>query len=84
MKPMDEGISADEACRLGVLTPEDYSRLCNEDGSVKRPTQSTVMHLKDDTNSMKMSNTSLQSSFVGLVLFVLSLVLLILRRRNKR
>lgn len=80
---MNEGISADEACRARALTQEDFVRMCNEDGSLKGQTQTTTFSLKnDDSKSTTMDNTALQVGLAGIVLLVVVIAYILIRKRR--
>lgn len=82
---MNNGITADEACRTGSLKPEDFSRVCNDDGSLKSQTQTTTFTIKNDSSkSFTVNNTVLLFSVtVFLMLVVLLTVVIFKKGRSK-
>jgi hypothetical protein len=63
---MNEGITAQEACRTGALTPEDFAKMCNGDGSLKSQPSSTTFTF-NGSNPITIDNTVLQVIFVAAI-----------------
>ncbi len=82
---MEPELTAEQACQGHLLTPEDFARMCNEDGSLKSQSKTTTFTLKsDDSKSITVHNTVLQGALVGVVLVVLVLAMVLFRRRKNK
>lgn len=84
---MNEGISINEACETGALTPEDYARSCNQDGSVKQNNGSTTFYIKgNESQPIQVDNTLLAVGAIGLavaaILVIALIAKLVIRRRT--
>ena len=79
---MNEGISADEACKMRALNPEDFARMCNEDGSLKVSTETTTSPVKtNDPRPATVNGLVLQLGLTGFVLTVTLLIALLIKRK---
>lgn len=82
---MNNGISADEACRTHSLTAEDFARMCNPDGSLKNQQSTTTFTLKDDpSKSLTVNNNTLYVSAIVLTVVVVGVGVLLIKRWRKR
>jgi SanA protein len=74
---MQEGISAEEACRIRALTTEDFARMCNQDGSLKTTKQQSTTNTQQTMSPPSANNTLWYiAAVVFLVIFVLGIALL--------
>lgn len=85
---MNEGISADEACRINALTAEDFARMCNEDSNIKAQKQETAADTLryDDSRAVTARDSVLYIGLTGLLLIVIFITIFVInkRRRDKR
>ncbi len=82
---MENGISADEACRTHSLTTDDFARMCNPDGTLKNQPGTTTITLKNDpSKSLTVNNTILYTSAAALVVVVVCVVVLLVKHKRKK
>jgi hypothetical protein len=82
---MDKGISIDEACRMRAMSPEDLSRSCNEDGSVKEQKQTTTIYLKNnETKSITVNNQLITVMSIVIALTSVLIASVLLQKKRKR
>lgn len=78
---MNEGISTEEACKLRAIgTKEDFERLCNPDGTVKKQLESTTISIKDTDYSITVPNIALQTFAMIIVTLAIIAVYLLTRK----
>lgn len=72
---MNTGISAEEACRMRVLSEEDFASTCNKDGSLKYQPGTTTSTLKDDpSKAVAIDNTFLYAIGITLAIGIVCLL----------
>ncbi len=82
---MDKGISAEEACANSTIgTKEDFERLCNPDGTVKKSTNTTAVSLKNTDSSITVDNIYLQTGAAVLVIAAVVWIALAMRKRRAK
>jgi|GEM_PF-3028218 len=81
---MNEGITAEQACKDQSLTSEDFARMCNEDGTLHSNSGTTTFTLmNDESRSITVNNNDLLLAAGGLfVLIVVGIVLFVRKRRS--
>jgi len=79
------GISAEEACSANVIgTEEDFVRLCNPDGSLKKQEKTTTFHLKnDDTKSVTVKDSYIHLAGIAVIILLVVGVVLLIRKFKK-
>ena len=82
---MEPELTAEQACQEHSLSPEDFARTCNEDGTLKNGQKTTTFTLKSDSSkSITVNDTVLQGALVSVVLVVIVAAVLFFRRRKSR
>lgn len=83
---MDEGITLEEACSLGVVgTKEDFELNCNEDGTVKERPETTTFSIKGHPDkSITVNDAHLQIAIIAIPVLILLVVALIIYKIRKR
>lgn len=70
---MQEGISAEEACKTRSLTSEDFERLCNADGTLKTSKRDTTASTQQEKIPSPGPNNILWYATAGLIFFAIIL-----------
>jgi hypothetical protein len=83
---MEQELTAEQACHGHLLAPEDYARMCNQDGSLKSQSKTTTLTIKNTpAKSVTIDNTVFVATIVAIsLLLVIAGVLLFRWRKRKK